>query len=37
MSFEILYLALMPLGGGTSLKGTEISAALCLRVELAGI
>jgi hypothetical protein len=37
MSLEILHLTLMPLGGGTSLKGAEIPAALCLRIELAGI
>jgi hypothetical protein len=37
MSFEVLHLALMPLGRGARLEGAEISAALCLRIEFAGI
>ena len=37
MSFEVLHLALMPLGRGARLEGAEISAALCFRIEFAGI
>jgi len=35
MSFKVLHFALVPLGGGTRLEGTKVSAALRLRVELA--
>jgi hypothetical protein len=34
MPLEVLYLALVLLGGGSSFEGAEVSMALGLRIEL---